>query len=32
MRICVFCASSEKMDDVYFEAATELGEEIVESG
>ena len=32
MRVCVFCASSEKMESVYFEAATELGEEIVKNG
>ena len=29
MKICVFCASSEKVEKVYFEAASELGEEIV---
>lgn len=32
MNICVFCASSEKMENVYFEAAAELGEEIVKNG
>ncbi len=32
MRVCVFCASSEKMESVYFEAAAELGEEIVKNG
>ena len=32
MRVCVFCASSEKMESVYFEAAAELGEEIGRNG
>lgn len=32
MRICVFCASSEKMERVYFEAAANLGEQIAARG
>ena len=32
MKICVFCASSESVDDVYFEAAADLGKEIVMQG
>ena len=32
MRICVFCASSESVDNVYFEAAADLGKEIVMRG
>ena len=32
MKICVFCASSESVDNVYFEAAADLGKEIVMRG
>ncbi|MBS7200335.1 MAG: TIGR00730 family Rossman fold protein [Bacteroidales bacterium] len=32
MKICVFCASSESVDNVYFEAAADLGKEIVTRG
>lgn len=32
MKICVFCASSEEMDRVYFKAAADLGKEIVNQG
>ena len=32
MNICVFCASSEKVGRVYFEAAAGLGREIVNHG
>ena len=32
MKICVFCASSENVDDVYFEAAADLGKEFVKEG
>ena len=28
MKICVFCASSESVDNVYFKAAADLGKEI----
>ena len=27
MKICVFCASSESVDNVYFEAAADLGKD-----
>ena len=32
MKICVFCASSESVDNVYFKAAADLGKEIVTRG
>lgn len=32
MNICVFCASSENVGRVYFEAAADLGREIVNHG
>lgn len=31
-RICVFCSSSNVVDEVYFKAAAELGSEIVKKG
>jgi uncharacterized protein (TIGR00730 family) len=32
MKICVYCASSPKVDEIYFKAAEQLGKEFVAAG